>query len=60
LGINQILTRGSPKKKFADKREGSGLLQTGFRQWKEGFRCGYPKFLFQKQRFYGVSAWKKG
>jgi len=27
---------------------------------EKGFRYGCPKFLFQKTRFYGVSAWKKG
>jgi len=33
-----------------------------FQTMEEGFRCGYPNFLFKKKKkkFYGVSAWKKG
>jgi len=45
LAINQILIRGSRKKKFAVKGRVWPIVDI-FQTMEEGFRCGYLNFLW--------------
>jgi len=60
LGINQLLIRGSPKKKFAVKRKRFGPLQTFFRQWERDSDADARTFVSIYQDFTVFLHGKKG